>query len=491
MRYRIKIPDDRQLLNVAAALQIVDPRAEVVAPDETAAMLLVIDYDQSSDLMVKVCAPELGASGNWEYRDREIADPRYSPADRRQRLKELIRLGVIRVVGDYCHRRPPWGILSGVRPTKIYHYLRDKGFTAPEIRRQLTAVYGLASDKTALLLEVGAGQKPFFKPPKVIGIYVGIPFCPTRCHYCSFAAVSLETHSHLVPAFLTALEWEVRMIRDLCRELDLTVESIYIGGGTPTSLGETDFCRMLDWVGRAFYSDLTREFTVEAGRPETITPAKLTAMVRAGVTRVSVNPQTMQARTLKLIGRAHTVEQARQAVSLVKREPLALNMDLILGLPGETGADFGDSLAQVLALQPDNLTIHTLAPKRAASWRKNFARLDLARDQELQTVSRQALELLRQAGYAPYYLYRQRAILAGLENIGYTLPGQAGIYNIQMMEERQSILGLGGGAVTKWVVGPDHQVGRHQNSKCPAGYSQRIHADVATKMRQTRLYFCR
>jgi oxygen-independent coproporphyrinogen-3 oxidase len=214
-------------------------------------------------------------------------------------------------------------------------------------------------------------------------------------------------------------------------------------------------------------------------------------MVRAGVTRVSVNPQTMQARTLKLIGRAHTVEQARQAVSLVKREPLALNMDLILGLPGETGADFGDSLAQVLALQPDNLTIHTLAPKRAASWRKNFARLDLARDQELQTVSRQALELLRQAGYAPYYLYRQRAILAGLENIGYTLPGQAGIYNIQMMEERQSILGLGGGAVTKWVVGPDHQVGRHQNSKCPAGYSQRIHADVATKMRQTRLYFCR
>jgi oxygen-independent coproporphyrinogen-3 oxidase len=488
MKYKVKIPDNRQLPNVVAALKIVDPRAEVVAPDEIAALLLVIDYDQSADLSVRVCAPGLGPPGNWEYRDREITDPRYTPVDRRRRLKELIRLGVIKVIGKYCQRRPSWGILSGVRPTKIYHYLRDKGFTAREIRRLLTEIYGLAPDKTALLLEVGAGQESFFKPSNLIGIYVGIPFCPTRCRYCSFAAVSLETHRHLVPAFLTALEWEVRMLGDLCRELDLTVESIYIGGGTPTCLGEIDFDRMVNWVSRAFYSKFTSEFTVEAGRPETISPTKLTAMVRAGVNRISVNPQTMQLRTLKLIGRAHTVEQVCQAVSLVKREPLAFNMDLILGLPGESGTDFSNSLSQVLALQPDNITIHTLAPKRAASWRKNFAELDLARDQELQSVYKQALELLRQAGYAPYYLYRQRAILADLENIGFTLPGQVGIYNIQMMEERQTILGLGGGAVTKWVTGPDHQVSRHQNSKCPANYSQRITGDVAAKIRQTRLF---
>jgi oxygen-independent coproporphyrinogen-3 oxidase len=487
MKYKVIIPDSSQLPNVEAALKIVDHQAKLVAEDETAALQLVIDYAQDVDLLVRVNAPELGTSGNWQFQDREITDRRYNATDKAQRLKELIRLGVIKVVGGYCQKEPPWGILSGVRPTKIFHYLRDKGFTVAEIRERLGQVYALTPDKTELLIEVGAKQERFFKPSNFVGIYIGIPFCPTRCHYCSFAAVSLETHRHLVPTFLTALAWEIRMMGALCRELDLTVESIYIGGGTPTSLAETDFDRMLNWVTQAFGSEFTTEYTVEAGRPETITPAKLTAMVQAGVNRISINPQTMQQRTLDLIGRAHSVTQIQEAVALVKPGPLAVNMDLILGLPGETGVDFGDSLSQVLAFRPDNITIHTLAPKRASIWRKNFAQLDLVRDQELQAVNSQTQQLLRQAGYTPYYLYRQRAILADLENIGFSLPGKASVYNIQMMEERQTIFGLGGGAVTKWVVGSDRRVERHQNPKCPASYGNRIQADVAEKTRRTRL----
>jgi oxygen-independent coproporphyrinogen-3 oxidase len=487
MKYKVVIPDSSQLPNVAAALEIVDHQAEIVTPDETAELQLVINYYQDADLLVKVNAPELGPSGNWEFRDHGIADHRYSPTDKAQRLKELIRLGVIKVVGGYWQKEPSWGILSGVRPTKIFHYMWDKGFSVAEIGEQLAHVYGLTPDKAALLIEVGMSQTRFFKPRNFVGVYVGIPFCPTRCHYCSFAAVSLETHRHLVPAFLTALEWEIRMIGELCRKLDLTVESIYVGGGTPTSLAEADFSRMLNWVSQAFRSEFTTEYTVEAGRPETITPAKLAAMVQAGVGRISINPQTMQQRTLDLIGRVHTVAQVYEAVSLVKPEPLAVNMDLILGLPGETGADFGSSLSQVMAFQPENITIHTLAPKRASSWRKSFAELDLAKDQELQAVNSRAQELLRQADYVPYYLYRQRAILADLENIGFGRPGQASVYNIQMMEERQTIFGVGGGAVTKWVVGSDHRVYRHQNPKCPAKYSQRIKTDVAEKTRQTEL----
>jgi oxygen-independent coproporphyrinogen-3 oxidase len=490
MKYKVTIADRRQLPNVEAALKIVDPRAELISEAEATALQVAIDYTVSTTgLAVKVTAPELG-DFTWERQDQEIMDPRYGAADRAQRLKELVRLGVLKVVGGYLDKKPPWGILSGVRPTKIFHYLRDKGFAAAEIKTKLTSVYGLVPAKAELLVEVGAGQERFFKSREFVGIYIGIPFCPTRCHYCSFAAVSLETHKHLIPAFLTALEWEIRMIGAFCQEMGLIPESIYVGGGTPTSLATEDFCRVLEWTAQTFKSELTSEFTVEAGRPETITSAKIAAMLQTGVNRISVNPQTMSQCTLDRIGRAHTVDQVREAVALVRSGPLVLNMDLILGLPGEGSAEFADSLTQVLALQPDNLTIHTLAPKRASSWRKSFDALALAPDGELQEVNTRALQQLRQEGYFPYYLYRQRGILADLENIGYTRPGRASVYNVQMMEERQTIFGLGGGAVTKWVSGPAFRVERHQNPKCPSTYAQRIENEVAAKTRQARLLLC-
>jgi oxygen-independent coproporphyrinogen-3 oxidase len=490
MQYRINIEDQKQLPNIEAALKIVDPEAKIICKGhQSFAIDLELTVIYTPDFHVRLLVTGLsGVNNEWEYLDKEIWGPRYTPSDRKQRLKELIRLGVITLVGKEIGKKPPWGILSGVRPTKIYHYLREKGFTPAEVREKLISIYGLALHKADLLLEVGNLQEKYFNNDPKIGIYIGIPFCPTRCNYCSFAAVSLETHSHLVNGFLGALEREIQATSALCAEFGFQVESIYLGGGTPTSLEEEQFSRLLDLLAASFLTSSTREFTVEAGRPETISKGKLLTMARAGVNRISVNPQSMRESTLKEIGRYHSIFDVYRAVEMVKEfSNLALNMDLILGLPGENSADFLESLQKVIALKPENITVHTLAPKRAAAWRKNFSKLALTKSNDLAKAMETAVELLKSDQYQPYYLYRQRLILADLENIGFTKPNRENIYNIQMMEERQTILGLGGGAVTKWVIGPEHRVYRHQNPKCPATYSGRLETEIVKKVQQTRL----
>jgi oxygen-independent coproporphyrinogen-3 oxidase len=500
MKYQVLGVPPHEIANVEAALRILDHGAEISDhnPD------LRFEVSLSPDFRVRVqlfeqpgarLTEKTGDGGFWEFQDQDIVDPRYNSDDRKQRRKELVRLGVITLVGAWLRRRPPWGILSGVRPTKIYHYLRDHGFSAPEIREKLITLYGLAPLKAERLVEIGRRQEKYLIPPaptlgapRLISVYIGIPFCPSRCRYCSFAAVSLETHSHLVKGFINSLVEEIRVIGALCRELNLRVETLYIGGGTPTSLDDESFGRILSQLSLAFRSEVTVEFTVEAGRPETVSPAKLRMMVENGVTRISVNPQSMNQDTLERIGRRHTIAEIYEAVALVRLFPsLLLNMDLILGLPGETGALFAESLEQVLQLQPENITIHTLAPKRAASWRKDFTTLELPEETELATTFERAVDRLCVFNYDPYYLYRQRFILADQENIGFAKPGLECIYNIQMMEERQSILGLGGGAVTKWVVGSDYQIYRDQNPKCPAAYCNLLPERIVKKVQQSRL----
>ncbi|HOP75072.1 MAG TPA: coproporphyrinogen dehydrogenase HemZ [Bacillota bacterium] len=484
MKYIIETQDTRYLPNIEAALKIVDPKAEIVKDGQGVRLIIQVE-----GVHVSVTAPDLSETGrSWEYYDKDILDPRYTAADRQRRMKELVRLGIIKLLGDFLGKTPPWGILSSVRPTKIYHYLREKGFTQSEIYDKLLSIYGISTDKAELLVNVGSFQERFFKPQEYISVYVGIPFCPSRCHYCSFPAVSLQTHHHWVARYLEGLRIETEAIGELCRSLGFKIESIYIGGGTPTSLELEDFARVLQWTVSAFKTGDTIEFTVEAGRPETVTREKLEAMRHFGVTRMSINPQTMHDRTLALIGRNHTAAQIEAAMVEAKKiDGLLLNMDLILGLPGETPEDFLDSLEQVIALNPDNITIHTLAPKRAAKWGREFSELNLLDDDSLAEVSDTAVCRLSRAGFHPYYLYRQRRILADLENIGYARPGSESVYNIQMMEERQTIIGVGAGAITKWVVGTEPQISRYQNPKCPATYASRIVTDIAKKAHQTRI----
>ena len=306
------------------------------------------------------------------------------------------------------------------------------------------------------MTEVAVRQLPFLahEDARTVGIYVGIPFCLSRCLYCSFP-------SHLLPGektlrtFMDVLAHDLAAAAEDVRTLGLTVGCIYIGGGTPTSLPDVFFAEMLKMVYNAFYGSSVCEFTVEAGRPDSMSAAKITAMKAYRVTRVSVNPQSMQERTLERIGRHHTPSDIVRMVQDIRASmDVHINMDVILGLPGETAEDVRATMAAVTALRPDDITLHALALKRGSRLRlmMETEHVALPSDAETMRMSAAATAAVRAAGYHPYYLYRQGYMSGDLENVGYARPGAESIYNIRIMEERQTIIGIGGAAATK-VIG--------------------------------------
>lgn len=426
----------------------------------------------------------------WEYEDQEIASPAYTEPDRKRRIKERVRLGILKVLShEYKVPFSPWGILVGVRPTKLIHRFIDQGFSTTRIRELLTDVYALSPSRQDLVLEVATKQRQYFHSAvhNPISIYVGIPFCPTRCKYCSFAAYPLGSHSHLVQGFIRALQYEIKAIGKLLQELGTSVETVYVGGGTPTTIRGGELIELLELLNRYFLAYQSKEFTVEAGRPETLDLETTKILKQAGVQRVSINPQTMNDPTLKRIGRDHTAEQIRQAFRFARQVGIpSINADLIIGLPGEGLHDFEYTLQEVGKLAPENITIHSLALKRAAEWRKSIATLY---DQQIlgKKMAQLSQSFMKELGLNPYYLYRQRMIMSDLENIGYAKEGTESIYNIQMMEERQTIISLGGGGISKFIS-QDLTLVRHANPKCPATYGQQIEDIVATKKCQIRQY---
>ena len=409
--------------------------------------------------------------------------------DLESRSKEWIRLGIQRLFQRSYQLTPsPWGTLTGVRPTKLAHSLYDDGMSWPQISRTLQELYGLNPEKTELLLDIAQGQRVFFHPSPndPIGIYLGIPFCPTRCSYCSFAAYPLTTHGHLFRDFLAGLKREIKALGALIHELDLQVESVYLGGGTPTTLMGSDLQEILDLLREQVFTAATVEFTVEAGRPETLSLETLQILKDTGVERISINPQTMHDETLQAIGREHTVADVHRAFWAARRVGIPIiNMDIILGLPGEELGHVEHTLQEIARLGPDNLTVHSLSLKRAARLSKEA--LNIAHGQG-EAMVHMARDVAFDLGMKPYYLYRQRQILGGLENIGYALPQLSSIYNVQMMEERQTIIALGGGGITK-LVAPDLSLVRQANPKCPAGYSQQIKEGLSEKVEQIRRHF--
>lgn len=350
----------------------------------------------------------------------------------------------------------PWGILHGVRPTKIAHKYIDRGLTAAQMTAKLAADYGLRADKAALLVEVAQRQRPFLArlAPRKVGVYIGIPFCLSRCLYCSFPSYVLPREETL-RAFWTALRTDIEAAAADVRRYGLAVESLYIGGGTPTSLPEPLFAEFLALARGAFAQPGTLEFTVEAGRPDSVTDGKIAAMLREGVSRVSVNPQSMQEKTLQYIGRNHTPQAIIDLFGKFRRAGMPrINMDLILGLPGETAADVEDTLEKIARLQPDNVTLHALALKRGSALKRTLEAHALPGEAEAAAMYEAATRRVRAMGMSPYYLYRQSYASGDLENVGYSLPGAQCVYNVQIMEERQTILGVGPAATTK-AVSPD------------------------------------
>ena len=357
----------------------------------------------------------------------------------------------------------PWGSLTGVRPTKIVHRRLDFGESPQDIERFLTARYGVAVENAGLLVEVASRNRRLVPTPETaeqekrsVSLYLGIPYCDSRCVYCSFPSALLPTDKEQIVCLLTAIGQDIQAVVKLLSAYGLTVRAFYIGGGTPTCLPEEFLARLLGWLSSSFDIPAMQEFTVEAGRPDSITPEKLQLLRQAGVTRISVNPQTMRQLTLDRIGRNHSSEQTLRAFAMARAAGFSwINMDLIAGLPGEMPSDMQGSLAQVLALKPENITVHTLALKKgaalmeaadAATWQNN--------EVVCQMVDASAREI-RSAGLLPYYIYRQKNSPGNRENVGYAKPGTECIYNIDIIEERRTILGMGPSATSKAIRMPD------------------------------------
>lgn len=376
---------------------------------------------------------------------------------------------------------PEWGSLSGVRPTKLTTRCLLGGGTAADADRLLRERYHVSPVRRRLCVEASLATAEAVKrlEPNDVSVYIGIPFCPTRCIYCSFVSASTEKTAGLLPQYLDALIRELETVGRLLAASGRRVRTLYIGGGTPTTLSTPQLRRLMDAIRTHFDLSGLIEYTVEGGRPDTLDDEKLCAIRAGGCDRMSINPQTMNDAVLRAVGRRHTAAQTVEAFEAARRAGFdGINMDLIAGLPGDTPESFAASLDAVLALAPSNVTVHTLALKRGAELA--MRQLTLPSAEDVRQMLQYAERALRERGYAPYYLYRQKYMSGSFENVGWCKPGYAGLYNIYMMEELHSILSLGGGAMTKINL-PDGTLERFHNPKFPQQYLARLDDVLAQK----------
>ena len=389
-------------------------------------------------------------------------------------LTRCIKLAVVAVLEESTSSKPamPWGILTGVRPGKLAHKLLDAGHSANALPKYLEEAYRLPRQQGQLLTDIAVKQK-LILPDRTrlqdAGIYIGVPYCPSRCSYCSFPAGIVPVDEESQQNFVNLIEQDVQNVVQLLSMHSLSIKSLYIGGGTPTSLNDKVFARLLEVVGKYLHFPTVKEFTVEAGRPDCFSKAKLAAMEAAGVDRISVNPQTFHDKTLRLIGRRHSVDDFYRAYEEVRQSSIPIvNVDLIIGLPGENAEEIAFSLKKAVELAPENLTIHTLTLKRSAAL--FGSRIQLPAEDAAELVE-QGRELAAQIGLEPYYLYRQHYMLGHLANIGYAKPGTESVYNIQMMEERHPVIGVGPSSSTKLPLADGHHLLRMNMPKNVAVYA--------------------
>lgn len=403
----------------------------------------------------------------------------------RKRHKHVVLHVLHQLLTEFSGASTPWGYLTGIRPSKLVHKMLLNGKSEREVKRELQSEYRVSDSRAALLLEVAAVETSvvpdLYRLDDAVSIYVGIPFCPTHCAYCTFPAYSMAEKAFYVDDFLAAMEQELRHLGGFLRERNIPVTTVYVGGGTPTSLQAKELERMLTSI-RNEIPGSWRELCVEAGRPDTITPDRLRVMKDLSVGRISVNPQTYKAETLRHIRRGHTPDQVDHRFRAVREAGFDnINMDVILGLPGETVEDVRHTMERIGRLDPDSITVHTMALKRSSAVTNDKEQYRVPDDESVVTMMREADSFVRGLGHRPYYLYRQMDILGNLENIGFAKPGKECIYNISIIEERQTIVGIGGGAVTK-VIGPDAKhVGRLANPREPKAYIETIGAVLEKK----------
>ena len=385
--------------------------------------------------------------------------------------QRLLKLSFFKAAVSVTGEIPPWGALTGIRPARLVTQMLDAGKTEKEAMATMRGEFFVAPDRAKLCLATArASRKAEAELKKTdISLYIGIPFCPTRCAYCSFVSASVEKTFAMIDPYLDALCDEIRMMGTSVKELGLTIKSVYMGGGTPTTLSAAQMDRLLTALETEFDLNDLAEYTVEVGRPDTVTEEKLQVLHDHGVTRVSINPQTMEAHVLKAIGRQHGPEEVLRAMELARRSGIPhINMDLIAGLPEDTPEGFRRTLDTCIALDPSNITVHTLALKKGARIMQEG--LAIPGGKEVAQMLTYAGERLSEAGYSPYYLYRQKYMSGNFENVGWCKPGAEGLYNIYIMEELHTILSVGAGGSTKMVNPKTGRIQRYYNCKFAKEY---------------------
>ena len=390
-------------------------------------------------------------------------------------LQKIMKLAFYKAATQITGKNPVWGALTGIRPGKIVTRQMEKGVSAEKAARVLVKEYFATPERAELCKDTARASLDAKKllSEKDIALYIGIPFCPTRCAYCSFVSNSVEKSMKLIEPFLEALYKEIDESAKLVKDLGLNVISVYMGGGTPTTLSADQMESLLKKLSESFDLSNVREFTIEAGRPDTITPEKLQAIEKGGADRVSINPQTMSDEVLRAIGRRHSAQQVVEAYGQTRENTKTLvNMDLIAGLPADTAESFRDTLDKVLSLGPENVTVHTLALKKGT--KITLEGTKIPDENEVSEMLDYSVKRLREEGYYPYYLYRQKFMSGGFENVGWCREGAESLYNILIMEELCTILALGGGASTKLVAPETGHIERIFNPKYPLEYIQNI-----------------
>lgn len=417
--------------------------------------------------------------GTEKKADYKVAfNSNVSEKDQFKQVKNAIAHVYLNVLQQWTGITQKWGILTGIRPTKLLHKKVMQEVPKEKAHEQLMKEYLISQEKIDLMQEIIDRQlavvPDLYHLKNEVSIYIGIPFCPTKCAYCTFPAYAINGRQGSVDSFLGGLHYEMREIGKWLKERNIKITTVYYGGGTPTSISATEMDMLYEEMVTSFPNvEKIREITVEAGRPDTITEEKLKVLQKWNIDRISINPQSYTQETLKAIGRHHTVEETIEKFKLAREMNMNnINMDLIIGLPGEGTAEFVHSLNETEKLMPESLTVHTLSFKRASEMTKNKEKYKVAEREEVEQMMELASQWTKQHGYAPYYLYRQKNILGNLENVGYALPNQESIYNIVIMEEVQTIIGLGCGAASKFIHPHTGGIIHFANPKDPKSYNE-------------------
>jgi coproporphyrinogen dehydrogenase HemZ len=423
------------------------------------------------------------------YKSYEI-NRDYSKIQEKRIIKNQIKLLLYDILEELTGRSLDWGSLTGIGPTKILHGLLDKGFDDEGILKNLYERYRVSQKKAKLLLKIARVQRPYFENnhSKKISVYINIPICTTKCLYCSFPSATIETCGHLIDDYILALGKEMEAMSIFAREKGIEIETVYIGGGTPTSINLMQLKKVLEDVQNFWAWHNLREYTVEGGRPDSLDKAKLRVLKDYDVSRISINPQSMSDKTLNAIGRNHSSDEIIQSFQMARDIGFeSINMDVIVGLPGEGVEDALNTMKAIEGLSPDNFTVHTLAVKRASRLKDSLDKFGFVEEETatrmMETFERGAISM----GMRPYYLYRQKYMLGNMENIGFAIPTKECIYNMQMMEDKQTIWAFGAGAITKVCYPSEGRIERAANVKNMEEYIKRVDEMIERKMKLTLL----